>query len=117
MSAPDWADRLTQVTAIAGVRGAVVITAEDGLVVFEAAVEGLEPADVAALAAAVVRRADEFSRVLGNTQLGLCTLAAEHGTLLAAQGRDGMWLVAIADPGAELGRLRLLLGDLAPEFA
>lgn len=117
MTTTDWQERLAQVTALAGVRGAVVITADDGLAVFESAVEGLEPADVAALSSAVVRRAEELSRLLGNARPGLCTLAAERGTVLAAPGRDGMWLVALADPGAELGRLRLLLGDLAPEFA
>jgi predicted regulator of Ras-like GTPase activity (Roadblock/LC7/MglB family) len=72
---------------------------------------------VAALAAAVVQRVAEIGRALGHATLGLCTLAAERGTILAAPGRDGMWFVVLADPGAELGRLRLLVGDLAPEFS
>lgn len=112
-----WVARLAEVTAIAGVRGAVVISAEDGLVVLESAMEGLDTADVAALASAVVRRAEALGIRLGNRSTRLCTLSAERGQVLAAAGRDGMWLVAVADTGTELGRLRLLLSDLAPEFA
>ncbi len=108
---------LTEVTRVAGVRGAVVVAGDDGLVVQQAAVEGIEPADVAALAAAVARRAGELLDGLGTGPVRLCTLAAEHGTVLAAQGSDGLWLVAVTEPDAELGRLRLLLGDLAPELA
>jgi predicted regulator of Ras-like GTPase activity (Roadblock/LC7/MglB family) len=117
VSLPAWEERLAQVTALAGVRGAVVVSAEDGLAVYESAVEGLDPSDVAALATAVVQRVEELARTLGHATLGLCTLAADRGTVLAAPGRDGMWFVVLADPGAELGRLRLLVGDLAPEFA
>lgn len=115
---PDrWQQMLRDVTAVHGVRGALVISAEDGLVVHQAAVEGLETSDVAALASALVRRTDSLASALSGDAVRLCTLVAERGTLIAARGSAGLWVVAVADPDAELGRLRLLLGDLAPELA
>ena len=117
MSADRWSALLAEVTGIAGVRAAVVVAAEDGLVVHEAAMDELPTDDLAALASSVVRRAGELLAALGNDRLRLCTLVAERGTVVAAQGAQGLWLVALADPDTELGRLRLQLGDLAPEFA
>lgn len=117
MSPERWTAILEEVTRLTGVRGAVVVSAEDGLVVHEAAMEGLETDDVAALASAVVRRAGQLLAALDDDTVRLCTLTATEGTVIAAQGEQGLWLVAVADPGAELGRLRLLLGDLAPGLA
>lgn len=112
-----WSAILAEVTTLSGVRGAVVVSAEDGLVVHEAAMDGLATADVAALAMAVTRCAERMFSVMGDGAVRLCTLAAEAGTVVAVQGAAGLWLVAVTDPGAELGRLRLLLGDVAPELA
>jgi predicted regulator of Ras-like GTPase activity (Roadblock/LC7/MglB family) len=112
-----WRAILDEVTTIAGVRGAVVASADDGLVVYEAAMDGMATSELAALAGAVARRAEEVATALGDGAVRLCTLSAAHGTLVAVQGQGGLWLVAVADPDAELGRLRLLLGDIAPELA
>lgn len=117
MTPERWSELLDEVIGIAGVQGAVVVSADDGLVIHEAAMEGLAPDDVAALASAVVRRAGQLLATLDDDPIRLCTLTAERGTVLAAQGEQGLWLVAVAEPEAELGRLRLLLGDLAPELA
>jgi predicted regulator of Ras-like GTPase activity (Roadblock/LC7/MglB family) len=117
MNTGRWQDMLGEVTAIHGVRGALVISADDGLVVHQAAMEGLETADVAALASALVRRSESLANALGEPAVRLCTLAAERGSVLAARGEAGLWMVAVTEPNAELGRLRLLLGDLAPELA
>lgn len=112
-----WEQMLRDVTAVQGVRGALVISADDGLVVHQAAVEGLDTSDVAALASALVRRSESLTHALSGDGIRLCTLAAERGTLIAARGEAGLWMVAVAEPDAELGRLRLLMGDLAPELA
>lgn len=117
VSTARWSAILDDVTGLTGVRGAIVVSADDGLVVHEAAMEGLVTDDVAALAAAVVRRAGELLELLDGDRPRLCTLVADRGILVAAQGEHGLWLVAVAEPDAELGRLRLLLGDLAPELA
>jgi predicted regulator of Ras-like GTPase activity (Roadblock/LC7/MglB family) len=112
-----WQAMLDEVTAVHGVRGAMVISADDGLVVYHAAMEGLETADVAALASALVRRCESLVTALGEPSVRLCTLAAERGSVLAARGEGGLWMVAVTEPDAELGRLRLLLGDHATELA
>ncbi len=117
MNREQWEQRLGRITALPGVRGALVVSADDGLVVHEIAVDGLDTADVAALATAVVHRVTALAVASGDTSVRLCTLTATEGTMVAAQGADGLWLVAVAEPDTELGRLRLLLGDLAPEFA
>lgn len=117
MNPERWERMLRDVTSVQGVRGALVITADDGLVVHQAAVEGLDTSDVAALASALVRRSEALATSLGGDTVRLCTLSADRGTLIAARGEAGLWMVAVTEPDAELGRLRLLLGDLAPELA
>jgi hypothetical protein len=44
-------------------------------------------------------------------------VTADAGTLYAVAGAEPLWLVAITDTTVELGRLRLLLGDLAVVLA
>lgn len=117
MTPERWQEILDRVTGIAGVRGAVVVSSDDGLVVHEASMEELVTEDVAALASAVVGRAGQLLETLDADSVRLCTLTAERGTVVAARGDLGLWLVAVVEPEAELGRLRLLLGDLAPELA
>jgi predicted regulator of Ras-like GTPase activity (Roadblock/LC7/MglB family) len=113
MSAVAWAALLDDVTAIPGVRAAVVVAADDGLVIHEAAMGDLDPADVAALAAALVRRGARLLATLGGGRPQVLQLGAAGGTIVAAAGPDPLWLIAVAGPEAELGRLRLLLGDRA----
>jgi predicted regulator of Ras-like GTPase activity (Roadblock/LC7/MglB family) len=117
MNPSRWDDMLRDVTTVHGVRGALVISADDGLVVHQAAVEGLDTSDVAALASALVRRSESLAHALSDDAVRLCTLSAERGTVIAARGEGGLWVVAVSEPDADLGRLRLLLGDLAPELA
>lgn len=113
MSAATWTVLLDEVTAIPGVRAAVVVAADDGLVIHEAAMGDLDPADLAALAAALVRRGARLLASLGGGRPQVVQLGAEDGTIVAAAGPEPLWLIAVAAPEAELGRLRLLLGDRA----
>lgn len=118
MTPEHWQAMLLEVTGVPGVRGAVVVSAEDGLVVHETAVDDLDTAMIAALATGVARRGAKVISTLGlSGGVHLLHLAGTDGSLLAAQGPDDMWLVAIAGADAEMGRLRLLLSDLAPELA
>lgn len=117
MSTTQWERLLQEVVSIGGVRGAAVLDAEDGLVVHEAMREGLSAANVAALGAAVMTRCLALARVVEEPHTRMVTLAATGGTLVAVRGEHSLWLVAVTEPGAELGRLRLLLGDLAPELS
>ncbi|MCA9769537.1 MAG: roadblock/LC7 domain-containing protein, partial [Gemmatimonadetes bacterium] len=94
MTPARWQALLEEVTLIGGVRGAAVVSAEDGLVVHEAAMDGVATADVAALATALVRRAQSLLQVLGDEVPRMVTLAATRGTLVAVQGKLDLWLVA-----------------------
>lgn len=111
---PDaWSDVLRQLTGITGVLGALIITADDGLVVAETAIDELATADIAALSAALISRAARCTSVMqAGTPLSL-HLMADDGALLAVAGPPPLWLVAVARRDAELGRLRLLLRDFA----
>ena len=108
-----WQHIVNGAVGAGGVRGALIVSADDGLVIAESAMVGLETADVAALAASLVQRALRVTRVANDSPPTSVRLSAEGGTLIAVAGAQPLWLVAIAEPSAELGRLRLLLGDLA----
>jgi predicted regulator of Ras-like GTPase activity (Roadblock/LC7/MglB family) len=108
-----WQQILREVTGIAGVRGALIVSAEDGLVVAESAMENVATGDVAALAAALVVRAQHAAQAAQGELPRSVHLSATGGVLLAMAGPDPLWLVALADSRAELGRLRVLLGDFA----
>ncbi len=108
-----WEQLLSDVVAIPGVRGASLISTEDGLVVAEAAMDELDGNDVAALVSALVSRATRVTRAIHAAPPRLVQLAGDGGTLLGMLADEPLWLVAIAEPGAEIGRLRVLLGDLA----
>lgn len=108
-----WQDALREVTGVAGVRGALIISAEDGLVIAETAMDDLATADVAALSAALVSRAVRCTAAMNAAAPESVHLVAEHGAVLAVAGPEPLWLVAVARNDAELGRLRLLLRDFA----
>ncbi len=108
-----WQDALREVTGVTGVIGALIISADDGLVVAETAMEGLATADVAALAAALVTRAVRCNAAMQVAIPSSLHLVATAGALLAVAGPSPLWMVAVAGPDAELGRLRLLLRDFA----
>lgn len=113
MSLPRWEGMLREITGIMGVRGALIVSADDGLVVAESAMDGLETTDVAAFAAALISRAQRTAHAMRCAPPTRVHVSAESGTLFAVAGAEPLWLVAVADTSVELGRLRLLLGDLA----
>jgi predicted regulator of Ras-like GTPase activity (Roadblock/LC7/MglB family) len=117
MSLARWEGLLREVIALPGVRGAALVSVDDGLVVAEAAMDQLDGADVAALVAALVTRATRLTRAIPADAPRLVHLAGDGGTLLAVLADPPLWLVALAEPGAEVGRLRVLLGDLAGAVA
>ena len=104
---------LREVTGVAGVLGALIVSAEDGLVVAETAMEDLATADVAALAAVLVTRAARCTAAMAAGAPQTAYLVGDRGALLAVAGPAPLWLVAVARNDGELGRLRLLMRDFA----
>lgn len=102
---------IAALTRVAGVRGALVVDAQEGLVVAEASMEGVDPAAVAALSASLAGRLTRAMSAAGFAQPQVLLLEAEHGAIMAAPASDELLLVAVCDAEANLGLLRLALKD------
>ncbi len=113
MTIDQWHAALREVTGVTGVLGALIVSAEDGLVVAETAMEELATADVAALAAALVMRVARCTSAMDAGLPQTAYLVGDRGALLAVAGPAPLWLVAVARNDGELGRLRLLMRDFA----
>jgi predicted regulator of Ras-like GTPase activity (Roadblock/LC7/MglB family) len=104
-------DSLTGLTRIPGVRGALIVSRDDGLVVADALMEGVNGPAVAALAASLAGRMRGVTAALGQPEPVMMYLAGSGGTLLAAPGANGLLIVAVAAPDVNTGELRLSLLD------
>ncbi|HEU5220022.1 MAG TPA: roadblock/LC7 domain-containing protein [Gemmatimonadales bacterium] len=111
------ADVLAALTRIAGVRGVLIVSRDDGLVVADALMEGVDGPAVAALAASLAGRMRGVTRALGHPEPVLMHLVGSGGSLLAAPGRSGLLIVAVAAPDVNAGELRLGLLDAAERAA
>ena len=108
---------LRRVSAVRGVRGAMLVSAPDGLVVSESLMEDVDGRAVAALAASLAGR---LRRAAGSGGLGRPTvmhLRGEEGALLAVPAGDELLVVAITDREANLGLARLELLEAARSLA
>jgi predicted regulator of Ras-like GTPase activity (Roadblock/LC7/MglB family) len=100
---------LTGIINVRGVRGAMVVSGGDGLVVAESLMEGIKGAAVAALAASLATRLGRAMEAGGVGGDVFWHLQAERGALLVVPARAGMLIVAVAEPGVNAGLVRLEL--------
>jgi predicted regulator of Ras-like GTPase activity (Roadblock/LC7/MglB family) len=100
---------LTGIINVRGVRGAMVVSGGDGLVVAESLMEGIKGAAVAALAASLATRLGRAMEAGGVGSDVFWHLQAERGALLVVPARSGMLIVAVAEPGVNAGLVRLEL--------
>lgn len=98
---------LDLVTRVRGVQGALLVSADDGLVVAESLMEGIRGNAVAALAASLATRLGKAVGVAGVGHQRFVHLAAERGALLLLPAPDALLLVAITDEGVNVGLARL----------
>ena len=105
----DPAGVLERVCAVRGLRGAVLVSASDGLVVSESLMEGVDGRALAALAASLVSRLTRAVAAAGRGNPVFVQLAAERGSVLAAPAGDDLVIVAVAGPDANIGLARLEL--------
>jgi len=108
---------LDRVTRVRGVRGAMLVSADDGLVVAEALMEGIRGNAVAALAASLATRLGRAMRAAGVGRQRFVHLAAERGRLLAMPAPDGLLLVTLADAQVNVGLARLEMLQATEELA
>lgn len=112
-----YASGLRELTRHAGVRGALVVSAPDGLVVADALMEGVDGGAVAALAASLAGRMRTVSEALGHKPPELLHLVGTEGTLLAVPAAGDLLVVAVTALDVNAGAVRLALRRVAQEIA
>ena len=100
---------LDLVTRVRGVRGAMLVSAEDGLIVAEQLMEGIKGSAVAALAASLAGRLRRAMEAAGIGTSVFWHLQADQGTLLVVPAASGMLVVAVAEADVNIGLVRLEL--------
>jgi predicted regulator of Ras-like GTPase activity (Roadblock/LC7/MglB family) len=108
---------LSELIPLAGVRGALIVSGEDGVVVADALMENVDGRAVAALAASLAKRMVGVTRALGQPEPVAWQLQGSEGILLAASGRDGLLVVAVADSEVNAAELRLRVLSAAERAA
>ena len=112
-----WTALLDGITRVSGVRGALVVSADDGLVVAEASMSDVDGAATAALAGSLAARLGRVTLALGCESPRMVLLEGERGGLMAAPAGEGLLLVAVTDADANIGLLRLAMRDAAERLA
>lgn len=102
---------LERVTQVPGVRGSLLISGTDGLVVAERLMDGIDGRAIAALAASLVQRLGRATVGAGMQIPSFVHLRGNAGSVLAAPGRDDLVLVAVVGLDANLGLARLEMLD------
>jgi predicted regulator of Ras-like GTPase activity (Roadblock/LC7/MglB family) len=102
---------LEQVTQVPGIRGSLLISGTDGLVVAERLMDGIDGRAIAALAASLVQRLDRATNRAGMAAPTFVHLRGNSGSVLAAPGRSDLVLVAVAGTEANLGLARVQMLD------
>src|SRR5204862_2593442 len=100
---------LDLITRVRGVRGAMLVSAEDGIVVAEQLMEGIKGPAVSALAASLATRLRRAMEAAGVGASLFWHLQAEQGALLVVPTSGGTLVVAVAEPDVNVGLVRLEL--------
>lgn len=108
MSATQFTTLITHLTRQRGVLGCLVVSERDGIIVDADVQAGVDAAAVAALAAALYRRARLCSEAAGLSTVGFLQLESERGHICAA-GRDDLVAVVVAESAAPVAQLRAAL--------
>jgi predicted regulator of Ras-like GTPase activity (Roadblock/LC7/MglB family) len=109
MTADAFRRTLEQITRVRGVRGAMLVSGDDGLVVAEQLMEGIKGTAVAALTASLAGRLRRAMDAAGIGNSVFWHLQAEQGALLVVPGGGGVLVVAVAEPDVNIGLVRLEL--------
>jgi predicted regulator of Ras-like GTPase activity (Roadblock/LC7/MglB family) len=102
---------LERVTQVPGVRGSLVISAGDGLVVAERLMDGIDGRAIAALAVSLIQRLGRATLGAGMRIPTFVHLRGDQGSVLAAPGRNDLVLVALTGLDANLGLARVEMLD------
>ena len=106
MKASPFADLLGVLIRQRGVTGALVVAEADGIVVDSNVSIGLKGEVLAALSASLYRRARLAAQAAGYGEATFLQLEATLGRMCAV-GRNDLVLVAVTEPGANVGLVRM----------
>jgi predicted regulator of Ras-like GTPase activity (Roadblock/LC7/MglB family) len=106
---PGFGKALDLITRVRGVRGAMLVSGDDGLVVAEQLMEGIKGPAVAALAASLAHRLRRAMEAAGAGASPFWHLQCDQGALLVVPATSGILVVAVAEPEVNVGLVRLEL--------
>ena len=92
-----------------GVRASLVVSEHDGLVIESSLRFGQDGDRVAALAASMYRKARLSATAACLGAVAFLQLDAERGRICAVGGRNDLVIVVVAEPGANVGLMRVEL--------
>jgi predicted regulator of Ras-like GTPase activity (Roadblock/LC7/MglB family) len=107
MTAGTYQDALDRMTRVSGVRGAVFVNAEDGVVVADAVLRGVRANAVAALAASLMRHAGIVVDAVAAQDLRFLHLQADDGALIAVPAGPDLLIAVVGGPDLNVGLARL----------
>lgn len=108
---------LDRVTRVPGVRGALIASCADGLIVAEQLMDGIDGRAAAALTGSLVARLTRTAADAGFRRPVFLHLRGEEGSILAAPGAGDLVLVAVVGPEANIGLARLEMVEAAGHLA
>jgi predicted regulator of Ras-like GTPase activity (Roadblock/LC7/MglB family) len=108
---------LERLSSVRGMRGSVLVSAADGLIVAESLMTGVDGRAVAALAASLMNRLRRAPECAGRREPVFLQLQAQGGTVLATPCGAELVLVAVAGPDANVGLARLEMLNTAGSLA
>ena len=98
---------LERITRVGGVRGAMMVSIDDGLIIADASMEDVKGNAVAALAASLAKRFSRVSRAAAAGSPRFLHLQAESGTLIVVLAPSGVLVVTLGGPDMNVGLARL----------
>ena len=107
MSTP-YAAALSSISRQRGVLGAMVVDAQDDIIIDSAVRHGVKASTIAALAASIYRKARQSAVAAGLGDTAFLRMEAEDGHIFAA-GRGALVLVAMAESSVNVGLVRLAM--------
>lgn len=103
----DLTRSLERISRVRGVHGTMFVAAEDGLAVAHLLMEGVNGKALAAFAASLARKVSGAAAATGGGHVRFIQVPAERGTLLVAVAPRDLLVVALAEPGVNIGLARL----------
>ena len=107
---------LDGMSRVRGVRASLIVSATDGIAIDSNLHFGEDGSGVAALAASLYRKARLSARAAGFGGTGFMQLEAESGRLCLLGG-DEIVLAVVAEPGANVGLIRVEMLKAAERLA